>query len=261
MLQPSYEELSRAAARIVAEAVRKKPSLTLGLATGNTMVGTYRELVRMHKQEGLDFSRVATFNLDEYVGIPPSHPQSFHYFMRRNFFDHVNVDPENIHIPSIWLDRNYEEYCAFFEASLRSAGGIDMQILGIGRDGHIGFNEPMSSLGSRTRVKTLKKETIEDNRGSFNVDEEMPQCALTMGIATILEARKIVVLAAGNRKARAVAQTVEGPVTASVPASALQFHPDTTLFVEEEAASELVQKDYYRQVAALTARVSSYGFR
>ena len=131
-----------------------------------------------------------------------------------------------------------------------------MQLLGIGRDGHIGFNEPMSSLGSRTRVKTLKRETMEDNRGLFGVDEPMPQCAITMGIATILEARKIVLLAAGSRKARAVAQAVEGPVTAAVTASALQLHPDVTLIVDEETASELVQKDYYRQVLEMTARVT-----
>jgi len=131
-----------------------------------------------------------------------------------------------------------------------------LQLLGIGRDGHIGFNEPMSSLGSRTRVKTLKRETMEDNRGLFGVDEPMPQCAITMGIATILEARKIVLLAAGSRKARAVAQAVEGPVTAAVTASALQLHPDVTLIVDEETASELVQKDYYRQVLEMTARVT-----
>lgn len=170
MLQQSYDEHSREAARTVASAVRKKPSLTLGLATGHTMIGMYQELVRMHQREGLDFSGVVTFNLDEYVGIPPNHPQSFHYFMRQNFFDPVNVDSANIHISNVSMYDNHEECCCAYEASVRSAGGIDLQILGIGRDGHIGFNEPTSSLGSRTRLKTLKRETIEDNRAVLSCE-------------------------------------------------------------------------------------------
>src|SRR5208282_4397656 len=177
ILEKNYDELSGEAARIVATAVRKKPSLVLGLATGSTTLGMYKELVRMHRQEGLDFSRVVTFNLDEYLGLAGDHSQSFRYFMQQSFFAHVNVAPANIHIPDGTRKGNYEEYCASYEATVRHTGGIELQILGIGRNGHIGFNEPASSLGSRTRLKALTHETIEDNRKFFALGEEMPQCA------------------------------------------------------------------------------------
>jgi glucosamine-6-phosphate deaminase len=233
--------------------VRRDPSLTLGLATGSTTIGVYAELARMHREEGLDFSKVVTFNLDEYVGLPADHPQSFRFFMQQNLFRHINVDPANIHIPDGTCRGNYDEYCASYEKSIRQAGGIDLQILGIGRNGHIGFNEPASSLGSRTRLKALTRETLEDNRKFFASDEEMPKCAITVGIGTILEARRIVLLAAGSSKAKAVARAIEGPITASVTASALQLHPDVTFIVNEEAAAELAQKEYYRRILALTA--------
>jgi len=254
ILKRDREGLNREAARIIASAIRRKPSLTLGLATGATTLGVYAELVRMHREDGLDFSRVITFNLDEYFGIPPDHPQSFHHFMHENFFRHVNVKPANIHIPDGTVRENCEEYCASYEASIRAAGGVELQILGIGRNGHIGFNEPASSLGSRTRLKALSQETLDDNRRFFAPGEEMPRCAITVGIGTILEARRIVLLAAGPPKAKAVARAIEGPVTASVTASALQLHPDVTCIVNEDAAAELAQKDYYRRVLELTAQ-------
>jgi glucosamine-6-phosphate deaminase len=253
MLKTNRDELNREAARIIASAVRRDPSLTLGLATGSTTIGVYAELARMHREEGLDFSKVVTFNLDEYVGLPADHPQSFRFFMQQNLFRHINVDPANIHIPDGTCRGNYDEYCASYEKSIRQAGGIDLQILGIGRNGHIGFNEPASSLGSRTRLKALTRETLEDNRKFFASDEEMPKCAITVGIGTILEARRIVLLAAGSSKAKAVARAIEGPITASVTASALQLHPDVTFIVNEEAAAELAQKEYYRRILALTA--------
>ncbi len=253
MLKTNRDELNREAARIIASAVRRDPSLTLGLATGSTTIGVYAELARMHREEGLDFSKVVTFNLDEYVGLPADHPQSFRFFMQQNLFCHINVDPANIHIPDGTCRGNYDEYCASYEKSIRQAGGIDLQILGIGRNGHIGFNEPASSLGSRTRLKALTRETLEDNRKFFASDEEMPKCAITVGIGTILEARRIVLLAAGSSKAKAVARAIEGPITASVTASALQLHPDVTFIVNEEAAAELAQKEYYRRILALTA--------
>jgi glucosamine-6-phosphate deaminase len=253
MLKTNRDELNREAARIIASAVRRDPSLTLGLATGSTTIGVYAELARMHREEGLDFSKVVTFNLDEYVGLPADHPQSFRYFMQENLFSHINVDPANIHIPDGTCRGNYDEYCASYEKSIRQAGGIDLQILGIGRNGHIGFNEPASSLGSRTRLKALTRETLEDNRKFFASVEEMPKCAITVGIGTILEARRIVLLAAGSSKAKAVARAIEGPITASVTASALQLHPDVTFIVNEEAAAELAQKDYYRRILELTA--------
>jgi glucosamine-6-phosphate deaminase len=253
VLKPSPEEVGREAARVVANAVRRNPALRLGLATGSTMVGVYQELARLHRADKLDFSRVVTFNLDEYLGLPSSHPQSFHHFMQQNFFAHVNVAPGNIHIPDGALKANYQQYCASYEDTIRSAGGIDMQILGIGRNGHVGFNEPTSSLGSRTRLKVLSKETIEDNRKFFAAEEEIPQCAITMGIGTILEAKRILLLASGSSKATAIAKAIEGPLTASVTASALQLHSDVTFIVDREAGAQLKQQEYYQRVLEMTA--------
>jgi len=254
LLNSTYEELSQEAARIVAGAVRSKPTLTLGLATGSTTLGMYKELVRLYREQGLDFSKVVTFNLDEYLGLSSQHPQSFHCFMRENFFAHVNIEPENIHIPDGTIGRDYEEYCFAYERAIREAGGIDLQILGIGRNGHIGFNEPTSSFGSRTRLKVLTNETIEDNRKFFARGEEMPQCAITMGIGTILEATRILLLATGAAKAETVAAAIEGPITASVTASCLQLHPDVTFVIDEVAGTRLQQRDYYRRVMEMTTR-------
>jgi glucosamine-6-phosphate deaminase len=254
LLNDNYEELSREAARIVAGAVRNKPNAALGLATGSTTVGMYKELVRLHQVEGLDFSRVVTFNLDEYLGLGAKHPQSFHSFMRENFFAHVNVAERNVHIPDGTISGDYEEYCAAYERAIDEAGGIDLQILGIGRNGHIGFNEPTSSFGSRTRLKVLTSETIEDNRKFFRSGEEMPECAITMGIGTILEAKRILLLATGEAKAETVVEAIEGPITASVTASCLQLHPDATFVIDEAAGTRLKQRDYYRRVMEMTAR-------
>jgi len=254
LLKPSYEELSREAARIVASVVKNNPAVTLGLATGSTMLGMYRELVRLHKEQGLDFSKVVTFNLDEYLGLAAEHPQSFHRFMREHFFDHVNANPANVHIPDGTIGGDYEEYCQSYERAILDAGGIDLQILGIGRNGHIGFNEPTSSFGSRTRLKVLTSETIEDNRKSFSAGETMPECAVTMGIGTILEAKKILLLATGATKAETVAEAIEGPISASVTASCLQLHPDATFVIDEAAGARLKQRDYYRRVMEMTAR-------
>lgn len=256
LIQPSYEELSREAARIVANAVKSNPRITLGLATGGTMFEMYKELVRVHKEEGIDFSGVATFNLDEYLGLSADHPQSFHRFMRENLFDHVNIPRSRIHVPDGTVRGGYEEYCAAYESAIRDAGGIDLQVLGIGRNGHIGFNEPASSFASRTRLKVLTSETIEDNRKFFQPGEAMPECAITMGLGTILEARKILILAAGAAKARAVEKAIEGPITASVTASCLQWHPDVTFVIDEDAASQLKQQDYYRRVMKMTERLT-----
>jgi glucosamine-6-phosphate deaminase len=253
VLKASPEEVGREAARVVASAVRRNPSLRLGLATGSTMLGMYRELVRLHREEKLDFSRVVTFNLDEYLGLPSIHPQSFHHFMQENFFAHVNVTVTNVHIPDGGIKGNYQRYCASYETSIRDYGGIDLQVLGIGRNGHIGFNEPTSSLGSRTRLKVLSKETIEDNRKFFASEEEIPQCAITMGIGTILEAKRVLLLASGSSKAAAIAKAIEGPITASVTASALQLHGEVTFIVDREAGAQLKQQDYYQRVLEMTA--------
>jgi len=253
VLKLNDEELGREAARIVANAVRRKPALRLGLATGSTTLGMYKELVRLHRQEALDFSRVVTFNLDEYLGLPANHAQSLRYFMQQNFFAHVNVPAANIHSPDGAIRGNYDQYCRSYEEAIRDAGGIDLQVLGIGRNGHVGFNEPTSSLGSRTRLKVLSKETIDDNRKFFGPGEEIPQCAITMGIGTILEAKRILLLASGSPKAAAIAEAIEGPITASVTASALQLHPDVTFIVDQAAGSQLKQQEYYRRVLEMTA--------
>jgi glucosamine-6-phosphate deaminase len=253
VLKSNSEELGREAARVVANAVRRNPGLRLGLATGSTMLGMYQELVRLHRDEKLDLSRVVTFNLDEYLGLSSNHPQSFHHFMRQSFFAHVNVDPSNIHIPDGDIKGNYQQYCASYEEGIRNAGGIDLQVLGIGRNGHIGFNEPTSSLGSRTRLKVLSEETIHDNRKFFGSEVEIPQCAITMGIGTILESKRILLLASGSPKAAAIAKAIEGPLTASVTASALQLHSDVTFIVDREAGAELKQQEYYRRVLEMTS--------
>jgi len=253
VLKPNSEELGREAARVVANAVRRNPALRLGLATGSTMLAMYQELVRLHRRESLDFSKVVTFNLDEYLGLSSNHPQSFHHYMRENFFAHVSVDAGNIHIPDGAIKGNYQQYCASYEEVIRNAGGIDLQILGIGRNGHIGFNEPTSSLGSRTRLKVLSKETIQDNRKFFASQDEIPQCAITMGIGTILESKRILLLASGSPKAAAIAKAIEGPLTASVTASALQLHSDVTFIIDREAGAELKQQEYYQRVLEMTA--------
>jgi len=252
VLKKDYDEVSREAARIVAGAVRSRPGIVLGLATGSTPLGLYRELAALHRSEGLDFSRATTFNLDEYLGLDPSHPQSFHYFMEENLFSQVNLPRDRWHIPDGTIQEDYDGYCARYEQAIKSAGGIDLQILGIGRNGHIGFNEPTSSLASRTRLKALSRETIEDNRRVFHNESDVPRCAITMGIGTILESRRVLLLAAGRSKAAAVAKAIEGPITSSVSASALQMHPDVTFIIDEEAAYSLTQREYYQHVLEMT---------
>src|SRR5689334_2170479 len=172
ILKRDNEEVNEQAAHLIAGAIQRKPTLTLGLATGSTMVGLYKHLVRLHQAGSLDFSQVTTFNLDEYLGLPASHPQSFHHFMDENFFRHVNIPPGNIHIPDGSIRGDYDAYCASYEQSIHTAGGIDLQLLGIGRNGHIGFNEPTSSLASRTRLKVLSRETLDDNAKFFAANEE-----------------------------------------------------------------------------------------
>lgn len=247
IILPDADSVGCQAAEFIARLVRKQPACVLGLATGSTPLGAYRELIRLHREEGLDFSRVVTFNLDEYVGLSPSHPQSYHHFMQSHLFDHVNLAPENTHVPDGLAD-DFDEYCPQYEKTIEDAGGIDLQLLGIGSDGHIAFNEPGSSLGSRTRLKTLAPETIRDNARFFDRPEEVPRLAVTMGVGTILDSRRCLLLAYGRSKAGAVARAVEGPVTAQVTASALQLHRDVTVIVDEEAARELTRRDYYDEV-------------
>lgn len=208
----------------------------------------YRALIRMHREEGLDFSRVTTFNLDEYVGLERGHPQSYHTFMWDNLFSQVNIREENVHLPD-GMTSDVSAYCEAYEGRIMDAGGIDVQVLGIGSDGHVGFNEPTSSFASRTRIKTLTRRTVMDNARFFDGEESrVPHHCITMGIGTIMDARKVILLAFGESKVDAVAATVEGPVAAIMPASILQHHRQAKLFLDETAASGLRLADYYRWV-------------
>jgi glucosamine-6-phosphate deaminase len=237
IIVPSAQDVGMAAARIISRLVAEKPGAVLGLATGASVKPVYAELVRAR----LDFSRVTTFNLDEYVGAAP-----FRAFMEEHFMKHVNVDRRRVHLPPTEGD-DLAGACEKYERDIRAAGGIDLQLLGIGRDGHLGFNEPTSSLASRTRIKTLTAATREANSAAFRGDE-VPLHVVTMGIGTILEARHCLLVADGPAKADAVARMVEGPVTAMLPASALQLHPHATVIVDELAAAGLSLRDYYREV-------------
>ncbi len=247
IFEPHQQAVARTAAQFVADLVRRKPNCVLGLATGSTPLGMYNELIRLHREDGLDFSGVATFNLDEYVGLGPDHPHSYRRFMQTSLFDHLNIAPANTHVPD-GLAKDFDSFCRLYEQAIRDAGGIDLQVLGIGTDGHIAFNEPGSSLGSRTRLKTLAPETIQDNARFFGSPEAVPRLAVTMGVGTILECRQCLLLATGESKAKAIRNTVEGPVTAQVTASALQLHRDVIVMVDEEAGRLLERRDYYRHV-------------
>ena len=249
IIQPTAEEASALAARIFGVLVRSKPAAVLGLATGSTPLGLYSELIRLHREEGLDFSKVTTFNLDEYLGLGPEHPASYHHFMWEHLFRHINIRPENTNLPD-GQARDVATSCAVYEERIRAAGGIDLQVLGIGGDGHIGFNEPGSSLASRTRIKTLTERTRADNAPFFGPDEEVPYHVITMGIGTILEAREVLLLGFGARKAEALSAAIEGPVSPMVPASALHFHPRTRALLDEAAAVRLQRGSYYRHVFA-----------
>jgi glucosamine-6-phosphate deaminase len=241
---PTSTQASRHVALMIESLIRQNNSAhrptVLGLATGSTPVGLYRELIRLHKEAGLDFSRVITFNLDEYYPMSPDDPHSYHRWMRETFFDQVNIPMQNIHIPDGTIRlQDTEDYCTRYEQLIRRRGGIDLQILGIGRTGHIGFNEPGSTRHSRTRLATLDPVTRRDAAGGFYGEENVPQQALTMGVGSILEARKIVIMAFGEHKAPIVQRAVEGEITDAIAASFLQKHGDTTFLLDQAAASQL----------------------
>jgi len=259
IIEIDSEAASRRAAKFVADLVRKKPDCVLGLATGSTPLATYRELIRLHREEALDFSQITTFNLDEYVGLSSIHPQSYRQFMQINLFDHININPDLTNVPD-GRALDFEAHCRQYEQRIKDAGGIDLQILGIGSDGHIAFNEPGSSLGSRTRLKSLTSETIRDNARFFGGEDKVPRLAVTMGVGTILESRRCILLAFGAHKAMAVKETVEGPVTAQVTASALQLHREVIGVFDEAAARLLVRRDYYADVEKAQTLVESGHF-
>jgi glucosamine-6-phosphate deaminase len=247
IIQPNKEAAAALVSRIIAHDLRANPHLVLGLATGQTMERVYRNLVLLHKQETLDFSLCSTFNLDEYIGLFPSDPHSYRHYMNHHLFQHVNVGLRNTHLPN-GMATDLDAECRQYEALIKRFGGIDLQLLGIGKAGHIGFNEPLSALRSRTRVKALAPTTIRQNAAAFGGEQNMPRRAITMGVGTIIEARRCVLLATGDGKADVIAQAVEGPITSMVTASALQLHPHCTVVVDEEAAQKLKETDYYRWI-------------
>ena len=236
-------------ADIFREQLQLKPASVLGLATGSTPLALYNELIESNRRGEISFREVQTFNLDEYMDLAPEHPQSYRYFMQSKLFGQIDIDPANTHVPP----GNAEDpisACQDYERAIQAAGGIDIQLLGIGRNGHIGFNEPTSCLVSRTRVKTLTRETIEDNARFFAAGEQQPHLSITMGIGTIMESRLIVLLATGASKASAIKAMVEGPVSAWCPASALQMHSSTVVIIDQAAASELTDPDFFRHIEA-----------
>nr|WP_220790604.1 glucosamine-6-phosphate deaminase [Gluconacetobacter asukensis] len=240
---PDPAHVAELAARLLADQVRGRPDSVLGLATGRTMEAIYRLLVGTARADGVDFGAVTTFNLDEYVGLSGGHAQSYRHYMRAHLFAHVDLAPERSHVPN-GAAPDADAEAAGYEARIAQAGGIDLQLLGLGENGHIGFNEPLSSLASRTRVVTLAQATLAQNAGMFGGDlSRVPTRAITMGTGTILEARKTLMVVTGARKAAIAARAIEGPVSAAVPGSALQFHPDCLVLLDPAAASGLAQRD------------------
>lgn len=264
-IREDYEKMSEKAAEIIAKLVKEKPNCVLGLATGSTPIGTYKKLIQMHKDEGLDFSKVKTFNLDEYYGLgldldkPYAEDQSYARFMYEELFKGINVKPENTHIPN-GRAKDSEAFCREYEAEIKKAGGVDIQVLGLGGDGHFAFNEPGSSLASRTRRIALTEQTLDDNYEAFYKDagfsrEEMPHFAITMGIGTILESKSLLMLVNGKKKAKITAKALEGPITSSVTASSIQLFPgEAYVVLDEEAASKLDRYDFYKHIEKMEAK-------
>ena len=233
-----YNAMSQRVADLVAQQIHSKPDSVIGFATGSTPLGVYHNLIRMHRDEGLDFSKVTCFNLDEYIGLPPEHTQSYHHFMWQNLFLHVNVDHRSVFVP-MGMAANPDQFCLWYEEQIQQRGGIDLQLLGIGGNGHLAFNEPGASLGSRTRVTALTRNTIEANARFFDSLEDVPAKAITMGVGTILESGILVLMASGQSKSQVIKATLEGPLTSMVPASALQLHPRVHAIIDRDAASAL----------------------
>jgi len=232
-------------ANYIIESINKKPNTVLGLATGSTPIRLYEKMMIANQTKRVCFKKVTTFNLDEYLGLAVGHPQSYRYFMDHRLFNHIDIDKENTFVPNGASDNPIAD-CTHYEEYLREKGGVDLQLLGIGSNGHIGFNEPGSSLASRTHIAVLSKETISANKRFFSVGESQPHLSITMGIGTILESREIMLIATGANKAEAIKNTIEGPVSSSCPASILQMHPYVTIVMDEEAAKSLRNIDFYK---------------
>ncbi len=238
LVKKDYEAISKAAGDIFIQAIKNKPDIVLGLATGSTPIGMYKEMIRAHKEEGLDFSNVKTFNLDEYVGLSSEHPSSYGYFMNNEFFNHININKKNTYVPNGKAD-NLEEYCKKYDEMIVEAGGIDIQVLGIGENGHIAFNEPDEALSVGTNIVKLTENTIKVNSRFFDSIEEVPKTAITMGMGSMLKARKIVLLASGKKKAPVIKRLLnDNKVTTQFPVSFLLLHPDVTVIVDEAAYND-----------------------
>ncbi len=244
VILPSEADASNFAAGFIEDYICEKQDAVLGLATGSSVLLTYETLIKKHQESTLSFQNITTFNLDEYVGLKRYHTQSYRYYMKQKLFNHIDIDQKNTYIPECFND-DYQLSCNNYETSIKSCGGIDLQLLGIGSNGHIGFNEPTSSLSSRTRVKTLTKSTIANNSRFFKDSEVQPSIAITMGIGTIMEAQNILLLGLGKHKSKAVADLVEGPLSSFCPGSVLQNHENAVIVLDQEAASELKLYDYY----------------
>jgi len=240
IIKENYRQMSKEAALLVKKRILGKPDIVLGLATGETPLGLYKELIKMYEKGDLDFSGITTFNLDEYLSLKPSHPQSYHYYMQHNFFKHINIKKENIFIPDGTSD-DVEAHCQWYENKIKEKGGIDLQILGIGRNGHIGFNEPGTDFNSITRVVSLEKTTIKDNARFFKTAKEVPKKAITMGIKTILESKECLLLASGIKKREIVNKFLKGAISTEIPASALKNHKNVTIILDKEAAGDLTK--------------------
>ena len=232
----NYQDMSRKAANIISAQVIMKPHCVLGLATGSSPIGTYKQLIEWYNKGDLDFARVMSINLDEYKGLSPENPQSYRYFMNTNLFDHVNIDKTRTFVPN-GLEPDPEKACAAYEEIIRQSGGIDLQLLGLGRNGHIGFNEPGSAFEKETHCVDLAESTVEANKRFFASEEEVPRQAYTMGIKNIMQAKKILLIASGEEKAEALKRALYGPITPAVPASILQLHGDVTVIADESALS------------------------
>ncbi|MBP7236580.1 MAG: glucosamine-6-phosphate deaminase [Petrotogaceae bacterium] len=231
-----YEELSLKSAEIIVNQINQKKDSVLGLATGGTPVGMYKELVKSYREGKVDFGKVITFNLDEYYGVDHENINSYHYYMNTNFFDHVNVERKNINIPN-GMSKDIEKECREYDEKIQNMGGIDLQVLGVGLNGHIGFNEPAKELMSGTHITDLTKETINANARFFEDISQVPTRAITMGMATILRSKKIVVLINGKNKSKIFEKITGKKITTQIPATLLQLHPDVTIVVDEQAAT------------------------
>lgn len=247
LILPDEKAAIERAADIVARTLRDMPAAVLGLATGGTMLPLYASLVQRYRDGGLSFAQTSSFNLDEYIGLAPDHPCSYHYYMHEAFFRHVDINPARTHLPK-GDAADPQEAARDYEALIAAAGGIDLQLLGIGQNGHIGFNEPTSSLGSRTRIKTLTTSTRRANQRYFASFEETPRYAITTGVATILDAQACLLIATGEAKATAISNMIEGPLSAACPASVLQLHPGATVILDKAAADALNLTEYYETV-------------